>query len=367
MASSASSGAPVYRAAHGGLGNGRGGVGGVSPRPANIRDVAREAGVSTSTVSRILDERLPPSQSATAERVRSVAQQLGYRRDAFASALRRQHTGTVGVLVPRLSDTVMAILFEEVARVCGQRSEFAIVATTNDEPQAERTAAEILLRQRVDGLILTTARLDDDFTAQLRTDGVPHVLALRTDGVSPSSTGDDELGGYLATRHLLDLGHRSIGVVAGPSYASNAVGRVRGFHRAMDEAGLVVDHRLVRESTFGMESGEEVARSLLGGPQQPTAVFAVNDNTAIGVLAAAQSLGLTVPHDLSVVGYNDIPLSARLPVPLTTVRVPFAQIASAAVELLQRRPEDTGSNNHVVATPTLIPRRTSTRPATTDR
>ncbi|HEU4524047.1 MAG TPA: LacI family DNA-binding transcriptional regulator, partial [Gemmatimonadales bacterium] len=178
----------------------------MSPRPATIHDVAREAGVSTSTVSRMLDERLPPSRSATAERVRAAALKLGYRRDVYASALRRQHTGTIGVLVPRLSDTVMAILFEEVARACAQRSGFAIVATTQDDPDAERTAAQTLLRQRVDGLILTTARLDDDFTAQLRADEVPHVLALRTDGASPSSTGDDELGGYLATRHLLDLG-----------------------------------------------------------------------------------------------------------------------------------------------------------------
>ena len=336
----------------------------MSPRPATIHDVAREAGVSTSTVSRMLDERLPPSRSATAERVRDAAQKLGYRRDVYASALRRQHTGTVGVLVPRLTDTVMAILFEEIARACAQRSGFAIVATTQDDPAAERAAAQTLLGQRVDGLILTTARLDDDFTAQLRADEVPHVLALRTDGASPSSTGDDELGGYLATRHLLDLGHRTIGVVAGPSYASSAVGRVRGYRKALHEAGLPVDDRLIRASTFGMESGEDVARTLLGEPGRPTAVFAVNDNTAIGVLAAAQSLGLTVPDDLSVVGYNDIPLSARLPVPLTTVRVPFAQIADAAVELLNRRADDASSTIHRVAAPTLIPRRTTARPNT---
>jgi LacI family transcriptional regulator len=312
----------------------------------------------------MLDERLPPSRSATAERVRQAAAKLGYRRDVYASALRRQHTGTIGVLVPRLSDTVMAILFEEVARACAQRSEFAIVATTQDDPAAERTAAQTLLGQRVDGLILTTARLDDDFTAQLRADEVPHVLALRTDAISPSSTGDDELGGYLATRHLLDLGHRRIGVVAGPSYASSSVGRVRGYRKAMNEAGLGVDDRLVRASTFGMESGEDVARILLGEPGRPTAVFAVNDNTAIGVLAAAQSLGLTVPDDLSVVGYNDIPLSARLPIPLTTVRVPLAQIADAAVDLLHRRPDDTSRNVHRVAAPTLIPRRSTARPRT---
>ncbi len=331
-------------------------------RPATIHDVAREAGVSTSTVSRMLDERLPPSRSATAERVRAAAQKLGYRRDVYASGLRRQHTGTVGVLVPRLSDTVMAILFEEVARACAQRSGFAIVATTQDDPAAERAAAQTLLGQRVDGLILTTARLDDDFTAQLRVDEVPHVLALRTDGVSPSSTGDDELGGYLATRHLLDLGHRSIGVVAGPTYASSAVGRVRGHRKAMQEAGIAVNEPFVRASGFSMESGEEVALSLLGDPGRPTAVFAVNDNTAIVVIAAAQSLGLSVPEDVTVVGYNDIPLSARLPVPLTTVRVPLAQIADAAVELLNRRVDDVSSTIHRVAAPTLIPRRSTTRP-----
>lgn len=334
----------------------------MTPRPATIRDVAREAGVSTSTVSRILDERLPPSRSASAERVRTAALKLGYRRDMFASGLRRQHTGTVGVLVPRLSDTVMAILFEEIAHACATRSEFAIVATTQDDPAAERAAVETLLGQRVDGLILTTARLDDDFTAQLRADGIPHVLALRSDGVSPSSTGDDELGGYLATRHLIDLGHQSIGVVAGPDYASSAVGRLRGFRKAMAEADLVVDESMLRPSTFGMESGEDVGRSLLGLPQPPTAIFAINDNTAIGVLAAAQSLGLSVPDDLSVVGYNDIPLSARLPVPLTSVRVPLTQIATSAVELLHR--PHPGPHSQVVAAPSLIPRRSTTRPTT---
>jgi LacI family transcriptional regulator len=294
--------------------------------------------------------------------VREAATRLGYRRDAYASALRRQSTGTVGVLVPRLSDTVMGLLFEEIARACAERSGFAIVATTRDDPAAEHAAVETLLGQRVDGLILTTARLDDHFTARLRADGIPHVLALRTDGISPSSTGDDELGGYLATRHLIDLGHRRIGVVAGPGYASSAVGRVRGFRRAMAEAGLEVDEGLVRASTFGMESGEEVGRELLDSPGRPSAVFAVNDNTAVGVLAAARSLGLDVPADLSVVGYNDIPLSERLPVPLTTVRVPLAQIATAAVDLLHRLGAD-APPGHVVATPTLIPRRSTARPA----
>ena len=331
-------------------------------RTVTIRDVARVAGVSISTVSRVLDDRHPPSKSPSAERVRAAAAELGYRPDAYASGLRRQHTGTVGVLVPRLSDTVMAVFFEEVARACARQAGFAMVATTEDRPEAERATVETLLRQRVDGLILTTARLEDPVAAQLRAQGVPHVLALRTDHISPSATGDDELGGYLATRHLLDLGHRDIALVAGPSYASTAVARQAGYRRAMSEAGLTEVDYLVHESTFGMDSGETVARAVLAGAHRPTAIFAVNDNTAIGVLAAAQAAGLSVPEDLSVVGYNDIPVSARLPVALTTVRVPFDQIAANAVELLtQQRTGALGEPRRVV-TPTLIPRQSTARP-----
>lgn len=332
-------------------------------RPVTVHDVAREAGVSTSTVSRILDERRPPSTSATAERVREAAQRLGYRRDARASALRRQQTGTVGVLVPRISDAVMGLLFEEVARACQEIARFAIVATTGDEPVTERQAAERLLDQGVDGLILTTARLDDDVTTRLREQGVPLVLALRGDGLTPSSVCDDELGGYLATRHLLDLGHRRIGLVAGPAYASSARGRGAGYRRALQEAGVGLDDSLVRPSGFGMESGEVEAAGLLDLADRPTAVFAVNDHTAVGVLAAAAQRGLRVPEDLSVVGYNDIPLSARLPVPLTTVRVPLDQVARSAVDMLRRLMEGRGEVADRVATPALIPRRTTAAPA----
>lgn len=234
-----------------------------SARPANIRDVAHRAGVSTSTVSRILDERAAPASGATADRVREAAAALGYRKDAYASAMRRQQTNTVGVLVPRLTDTVMAMMFEEIAKACSRRGSFAIVGTTHDDPTMQRAAAERLLSQRVDALILTTARQDDEFTRELKERKVPLVLALRSDGINPAVTGDDELGGYLATRHLIDLGHSRIGIVAGPNYASSAVNRRRGYERAMSEAGLPIDPTLFRESTFGMESGEVIGRELL--------------------------------------------------------------------------------------------------------
>lgn len=325
-----------------------------------LRDIAERAGVSVSMVSRVLDERLPPTRSEAAARVRQVAEELGYRRNLAASSLRRAATGTVGLLVPRLTDTVMAVLFEAVYAEASRRGLFAVVSVAGDDPARERTAAEALLARQVDGLVLATSRVDDDLPRDLRERGVPHVLALRTDGASPASLGDDELGGYLATRHLLDLGHRAIGLLAGPGFASTALGRRRGYERALREAGVPVDPALVVATTFGVESGEEHGARLLRADPRPTALFTVNDNLAVGAVSAATRLGLEVGRDVSVVGYNDIPIVSRMPVPLTTVRVPFDSIASKALDLLLHESGQEPGRT-LLSAPTLIPR-ASTRP-----
>ena len=294
---------------------------------ATMRDVARAAGVSVSTVSRVLDERLPTSRSASADKIRQVARELGYRRDYVASSLRRGDTGTLGVLVPRLTDAVTAMLFEEIARAAARRGYFAIVATCGDSKEQEKNAVESLLDRRVDGLIMSTCRLDDPLPQALRERDVPHVLALRTDGFSPSSVGDDELGGYLATRHLIDLGHRDIGLIGGPDFASNARNRRKGFERAMQEAGLRIEADWCCHSDFNIASGEQQ--------------------------------GLVIGEDLSLVGYNDIPLVSRLPVALTSVRTPLEHIASNAVDMLLN-PEI--NNNMRITTPSLIPRKSTSSP-----
>ncbi len=323
-----------------------------------VHDVAAAAGVSKSTVSRILDERLPRSESATARRVRQVAAEMGYSRDVAAASLRRGKTMTIGVVVPRLTDTVMAMLYEALAHACARAGQFAIVATTDDEPRADRVAAETLIQRGVDGLVLSTTRFDDDFPQQLASRGVPFVLALRTDGRSPSSVADDRLGGYLATRHLLDLGHRRVGLICGPAYASSSRGRVEGYRQAMAEAGVQIDPAWVLGSSFSIDAGVEAAEALMRLPEPPTAIFAVNDNTAIGAMSALRRLDLAIPGDVSLVGYNDIPIVSRLGTPMTTVRVPFDQIASSALDLLTHAPERERDLIRT-ATPTLIPRRST--------
>jgi len=211
-----------------------------------LKDVAEASGVSISTVSRVLDERTPASRSATATRVRAVADELGYRRNVFASSLRRGATGTIGVLVPRLTDAVMALMFEAIERAARTRGHFAVVATCGDEADDERRATETLLDRSVDGVVLATARIDDALPESLRARDIPHVLALRTDRVSSSSLGDDETGGYLAVRHLIDLGHRDIGIIPGPSFTSSGQDR-RGVRaraaRGRDHGRRGADHR----------------------------------------------------------------------------------------------------------------------------
>jgi LacI family transcriptional regulator len=326
-----------------------------------IVDVARAAGVSKSTVSRVLDERLPRSTSATADRVRKVAAELGYVRDPLASGLRRVGTSTIGVVVPHLTDTVMAMIYEEIAAAAAARGLFAVVASTDDDPDTERVAVESLVRRRVDGLVLTTARIDTPISLGPSGRALPLVLALRTNDTNSASLGDDRLGAHLATRHLLDLGHRRIGLVCGPRYASSARDRETGYRDALADAGIPVDETLLAGDSFSMQAGETAGRALLDRPDRPTAIFAVNDNTAIGVMAAAHALGLRVPDDLSLVGYNDIPVVSRLPVPLTTVRVPFPQIAANALELLREAGNGAPART-LVAAPTLIPRRSTVAP-----
>jgi LacI family transcriptional regulator len=324
-----------------------------------LKDVAAASGVSISTASRALDERTT-SRSAAAANVRKIAEELGYRRNSFASSLRRGETRTLGVLVPRLSDTVMALMFEELEKAASSRGYFAMVATSGDDPEDERRAAETLLDRNVDGLILATARVDDELPDMLRQRKVAHALVLRTDGLSPSSLGDDEVGGYLAVRHLIDLGHRDIAVVTGPSFTSTGTARLAGARMAMTEAGINPPNKWLIAAGYGIENGFAAGETLLGGNEhRPTAIFAANDNLAMGTIAAAHRFHITLGEDLALVGYNDIPLSARLPTPLSSVRVPLDQIAVNAIDLIVNPGKEPKIRKSL---PTLMPRESSGPP-----
>lgn len=324
-----------------------------SQRALTLADIARLAGVSRSAASRALDARAPV-QGPGADRVRAIAAEHGYVPNSWAANLRRQRTGLIGVVVPRLTDTVMAMLYEAIVDHAATLGYQATVVTTADDPRKELERGRALVKQRVDGFILTTARTDgaDPFLLELKDKGIPHALALRTDGHSPAAVIDDELGGELATRHLLERGHRHIAFIGGPAHASSSQAREAGFRKAMAEYGAKVQPGTVHYSDFSVDAGLEITGRLLALANVPTAVFTANDSLALGVMSASQRAGIRVPEQLSVVGYNDTPLAQRLAVPLTSVRVAFDEVAAKALGLLLNT--ETASTSPVV--PHLVER-----------
>lgn len=323
-------------------------------RTLTLADIARLAGVSRSAASRALDSRAPVS-GPRADRVREVAAQYGYVPNSFAANLRRQRTGLIAVVVPRLTDTVMAMLYEAIVEDASQRGYQATVVTTGDDPRKEIERGRALLQQRVDGFILTTARTDgaDPFLLELKEKRIRHALALRSDGDGPAAVIDDRLGGRIATEHLIGRGHHRIAFIGGPLHASSSQGRERGYRDAMAAAGIEVGPGLVRHTDFSVDAGQEVGKDLLALAEVPTAVFTANDSLALGIMSAAQRADVKVPDDLSIVGFNDTPLAPRLAVPLTSVRVPFEELAAAALDLLFAPP---GDHSATPVVPTLVER-----------
>ncbi|WP_228447445.1 LacI family DNA-binding transcriptional regulator [Streptomyces paludis] len=306
-----------------------------------LADVAADAGVHQSTASRALRDGAGVG-AATADRVRESARRLGYVVNPAASSLRTGRSRLLGVLVPRLTDIVLATVYEGIEAGAAAAGYQAVVANTGDDPAVQRAKVERLLALRVDGLLLGDARGDTTLAPELVARGVPVVLVSRRLRGVPSFTCDDLVGGRLVAEHLLALGHRRVGVVAGEAYASTGVERTKGFTDAFARAGIPVPPELIVNAPFDVHGGERAAHRLLAAEPRPTAVFAVNDFAAIGVMGALRASGLTPGRDIAVAGFNDVPLSAQLPIPLTSVRSPMRDMgeraAAALVGQIEGRP-----------------------------
>ncbi|MDP9433992.1 MAG: LacI family transcriptional regulator [Actinomycetota bacterium] len=302
-----------------------------------LRDVADRAGVHVSTVSRVLSRPSGDALTATARRIRSIADDLGYRPDPYAASLRTHRTRSLGVLVPALTDLVLATVYDEIEQSANRAGFHTFVANTRDDLSEQRRRVDLLLDRRVDGLVLGDARLDAGFVDELAERRVPFVLVSRRHGAHASVTCDDVLGGRLAAEHLLGLGHRRLAVVAGEPYASTGVDRTQGFLAVCREQGVPVPADRVVPSRFDVAGGQTGMERLLAGAQPPTAVFVVNDFTAIGAMGALRDAGLRPGRDVAVVGFNDVTLAAALPIPLTSVRSPLRAMGAIAVDTLLAR------------------------------
>ncbi len=329
-----------------------------------LRTIAELAGVSASTVSRVLHPGKATvgrkTATATTQRILAAAEQVDYVPNPHAASLRTQRSFLVGVLVPQLADLVLALIYEGVEAAATDLGYGTFVTNTHDDPATQDNRAEMMLNRRVDGLILGDARADHGLADALRSRGVAYVLTNRRVEGHPSVTGNDHQGGRLVAEHLLELGHTSVAVAAGAAYASTGIDRSGGFLGVFADAGHPVPAALVVNSPFDVAGGHAATTQLLATQPDLTAIFAVNDFAAIGAMGAIRASGRQLGHDLALVGYNDVPLAAQLPVPMTTVRSPMREMGYGAVEMLLKR-MDGQEVESVLLEPELVVRE-STQP-----
>lgn len=302
-----------------------------------MREIADLAGVNVSTVSRVLRQRPSSSDSDAARQIRRLADEHGYRPDVWAASLRSRRTNALGVVVTRLTDVVMASVYESIEEHAQARGYLAIGGSSRDNPEEQRRRIEHYLDRRVDGLLIGDAHLHAPFLDELNAREVPFILFNRSSGEHPSVTWDDEVGGAIVARHFLDLGHEHIAIVNGPPHASSGTVRAKGFLDELAKEGVVLPKDMVINAGFDAAAGRRAAKELLARAVRPTAIFAVNDYSAIGVMGVIREAALEVGKDIAVVGYNDISIADDLVVPLSSVRVPIDVMGRTAIEMILAR------------------------------
>jgi LacI family transcriptional regulator len=329
----------------------------MTPR-VTINDVATAAGVSAATVSKVLNGRYGVAM-ATSQRVQEVISQLGYESSLVARSLRSHRTNVIGILVAEF-EPFSAEILKGVSQAIGGTG-YDLLAYSSGDPAAEgweRRSLSRLSGTLIDGAIMVTPTVIDPGGAAPVVAIDPHEGPAGTPTVDSDNVG----GGRSATEHLLALGHRRIGFLAGRTDLASSRLREEGYRAALAAAGIGVDPTLLRIGGYRRESGRAAARELLSLPGRPTAIFAANDLSAIGAVEAAHDVGLSVPEQLSVVGFDDIPESALSVPQLTTVRQPMQQMGAEALRLLLGLLDGTRESTSHVRLPTELVERASTAP-----
>lgn len=303
-----------------------------------IRDVADRAGVSRATVSRVLAGR-PTVDPALKARVEAAVRELDFRPDPVASALARRRSAVVTLIVADVQNPFYAALARGVQDVCHEHGLTLLLANSDDRPEIEQTYLRRASEYRAAGVLLSPASGAEELQPVFRELTCPVVLVNRyLRGVETDAVVlDNLLGGYLATRHLLELGHREIAHLAGPGFSSASRDRAEGYRQALQEWGITPDPGWTFPGTLYAECGRRWARQFAAGQPSFTAVFAVNDLVAIGVMESLATAGVAIPGDVSLVGFDNSPLSALWCIGLTTLEQPGYEMGRAAAQCLLER------------------------------
>ena len=298
-----------------------------------LRDVARLAGVSHQTVSRVINgsEDVLPETRANVE---AAIKQLGYRPNAIARSMARGQTHTLACISPNLTDYTFASVIEGAETEARQHDYFLLSSSATDPDAFHALVDELVGHRRVDGLIVINPYSDDRFQHIPEKFPVVFVGAQSHEQKISSVCLDDEKVAYEATRHLISLGHTDIALVTGPMEEDCSLDRTEGYRRALQEAGIPFDNAKIIEGDWSATSGQDALLSFVEQGRVPTAVFAQNDRMAMGVLRAARDVNIKVPTQLAVIGVDDMPLSSYFDPPLTTMRQDMPRIGQEATRML---------------------------------
>lgn len=333
----------------------------VDPDHITIHDVARLADVGIGTVSRVLNDH-PSVRPATRERVRAVIAQLQFKPNPIARSMISKRTDSIGVIVPFFTRPFHIEVLQGVQSALIREDKEMVLYSVENDTQRDHYFSEVPMHRKVDGLLIISLPPSDAVCRRFRDRNMPVVLV---DAYSPHLTSiivDNVEGAYIATRSLIEKGHRRIGfingIVEGNFKFNQAHERLAGFHRALDEAGLPHEADLVQASAWNRHAGRESALKILSLEKRPTAIFAASDLHAIGVLEAAREKGITVPDELSVMGFDGIELSELLDV--STVQQPMQHMGSLGILKLMEHMGDASQQPELIRlSTTLIERRTT--------
>lgn len=332
------------------------------PRKPSSRDIAREADVSQSTVSRVLNNS-PRISEATAMRVLSAAERLGYSPNAAARTLTTGRSKLIGLVVSNITNAFYPEVIEAVVATATKHDYNVVLCNTQEDGDLQMSSLELLIEHQVDGAILTSSLLDSQpLLDKVRLDHIPLVMVNRTvpnlaaDGVRL----DNEGAGRIIAAHLAELGHTRLGYLGGLESTSTNAARRKGFTSQLAELGIAPPDDAILNGTFTKASGYALAREIIARHPRPTALFCADDEIALGAMDAILDAGLSIPGDIAIVGVDDVPAASLRPISLTTVRQPATEMGRQATRLLLDRIHSGPVDDHVeiVLRPRLIVRRT---------
>ncbi|WP_439287031.1 substrate-binding domain-containing protein [Lonepinella sp. BR2357] len=313
---------------------------------ATMKDIARLAQVSTSTVSLVINN-APNVSPAMRSKIMAVVNDLNYKPSALARSLKVKETRTIGMLVTTSDNPFFAEVVANVERYCNRLNYNLILCNTDDEPQRLEKNIQTLIQKQVDGLLLMCT--ESHFQTQ---QAKPLNLTLPcvimdwwpTEVCADKIVENSELGGYLATKTLIEYHHQKIGIITGSLKKPLAQNRLKGFKQALKEHNLAINKQWIIESHFNFNGGIWGMEQLLSQKERPTAVFCCSDTIALGAYQALWRQGLSVPQDMSIIGYDNISLSQYLSPPLTTIHQPKNRLAEMAVDTLLQRIKNSAEN-----------------------